>query len=339
MLAVQSLDAISVGKHVRDDVYVHASAVDLLPADIRRVVLEHWARANDANIIKINKKVARISYLSYPDFDEDAHPALRHSVAVDLLTLRHRITEYTESSNPPILHRKETFVTPDYPLYKEFRQLSEAQEKAGLFESPSKIGFKRGWEQLLKKKGLRIEGHQLITEPSKPQSEPTSEGEVLRHKTAIARYEPSRPVKSLLANGLLEGKRVFDYGCGQGDDVKALTKAGIDATGWDPFFVPNTQKNPADVVNLGFVLNVVEDPEERTKTLKEAWKLARELLVVSVMHESQADAVSFRPFEDGILTERNTFQKYYAQDELQRYVESTLEVEAIAVSLCPSGNV
>jgi hypothetical protein len=32
-------------------------------------------------------------------------------------------------------------------------------------------------------------------------------------------------------------------------------------------------RRPADVVNLGFVLNVIEDPRERTETLKAAWSL------------------------------------------------------------------
>ena len=333
MLAVKGLGDISVGKHVRDDVYVHASAVDFLPAEIRRVILEHWPCAPDANIIKINKKTVRISYLSYPDFDCDAHPALSQSVIVDLLTRSHRTTKFTQSSNPPILHRKETFVTTDYPLYETFSQLSQAEEKAGLLQVSSKIGFQRGWEQLLKREGYRIEGHQLVADRRESDSKPTPKGSVFRHKTAIARYEPSRPVKSLLAHGLLQGKRFLDYGCGQGDDVRALTKAGIDARGWDPFFAPEEEKTPAEVVNLGFVLNVIEDPGERIQTLREAWKLTVELLVVSVMHESQADNAIFHPFQDGILTGRNTFQKFYAQEEIQGYIENTLECEPIAVSL------
>ena len=36
----------------------------------------------------------------------------------------------------------------------------------------------------------------------------------------------------------------------------------------------------ADVVNLGYILNVIEDPRERTETLRRAYALARRALVV-----------------------------------------------------------
>ena len=37
---------------------------------------------------------------------------------------------------------------------------------------------------------------------------------------------------------------------------------GLDAVGWDPHFAPDTPKEPTDVVNLGFVINVIEDSDE-----------------------------------------------------------------------------
>ena len=40
----------------------------------------------------------------------------------------------------------------------------------------------------------------------------------------------------------------------------------------------------------------------------------------------------FTPYKDGVLTKRNTFQKYYAQSELRSYIETTLDTNAIAVS-------
>jgi len=60
-----------------------------------------------------------------------------------------------------------------------------------------------------------------------------------------------------------------------------LSDQGIICNGWDPVYRPDTQKCPADVVNLGFVLNVVEDLDERTEALKQAWQLARRLLIVA----------------------------------------------------------
>ena len=52
-------------------------------------------------------------------------------------------------------------------------------------------------------------------------------------------------------------------------------------SGWDPVHEPDTDRQPADVVNLGYVVNVIEDREERAKTLRSAWTLATGVLIVS----------------------------------------------------------
>ena len=51
---------------------------------------------------------------------------------------------------------------------------------------------------------------------------------VLRHKTAISRTDFSRPMRLALDHGLIsEGTKVFDYGCGKGDDIRLLEERGI----------------------------------------------------------------------------------------------------------------
>jgi DNA phosphorothioation-associated putative methyltransferase len=67
---------------------------------------------------------------------------------------------------------------------------------------------------------------------------------------------------------------------------------------------------PADIVNLGFVVNVIEDFDEQLEALTRAYSLAERLLVVSVMLANQNE-VAGRRFRDGVLTGRGTFQKYY----------------------------
>ena len=76
-------------------------------------------------------------------------------------------------------------------------------------------------------------------------------------------------------------------------------------------------------VNLGFVLNVIEEPTERSETLRKAFSLARKLLVVSVRVEQGPAGVA--EFNDGIITNKGTFQKIYAQAEFREYVETVLE--------------
>lgn len=140
-------------------------------------------------------------------------------------------------------------------------------------------------------------------------------------------------MQHLLRFGFLDGTRtLFDYGCGRGDDLRLLAEMKVPATGWDPVFRPDVDRQPADIVNLGFVLNVIEDAGERRETLKTAFALARKVLIVSVMLGYQSKREQFAAFEDGVRTQRNTFQKYYMQDEFRSYVEKTLGVNAIPIA-------
>ena len=66
-------------------------------------------------------------------------------------------------------------------------------------------------------------------------------------------------------------------------DVEALQNLGYQASGWDPAFRPNAPKSSAAVVNLGYVLNVIEEPAERIAALRDAYSLAERLLLVSTM--------------------------------------------------------
>src|ERR1035437_145928 len=131
---------------------------------------------------------------------------------------------------------------------------------------------------------------------------------VQRGKTAMKRYTCSRPVALALSDELVKDRDTFfDFGCGHGGDVTYLRRRKINATGWDPFHLPNSPIVAADIVNLGFVLNVIEDPNERSETLRVAFSLARKLLVVSVRVEHGLDSTA--EFNDGIITSKGKFQK------------------------------
>lgn len=156
---------------------------------------------------------------------------------------------------------------------------------------------------------------------------------VQRHRTAMSRTMLSRPVALAFEDGVLEqGSSVFDYGCGRGGDVDRLNQLGVSACGWDPNHRPRTPLVEADVVNLGFVINVIEHQAERRDALRKAWSLARQALVVAARPSWEARDVRGRPHGDGILTAKDTFQKFYEQDELRAYVEATLGRRSVAAA-------
>jgi DNA phosphorothioation-associated putative methyltransferase len=76
---------------------------------------------------------------------------------------------------------------------------------------------------------------------------------------------------------------------------------------------------------------VIEDFEERIEALHGAYSLTKRVLGVAAMLASQATQPG-RPYCDGFVTSRNTFQKYYTQAELAGFISEVLNEEPIPVS-------
>lgn len=143
----------------------------------------------------------------------------------------------------------------------------------------------------------------------------------------------SRPIERATQDGVVRSAcTVLDYGCGRGDDVSRLRALGIDASGYDPAFFPETPLAVADVVNLGYVINVIEDPDERRRVLRGAYALSRRALIVSARLVSDAKRLRGSAFGDGVITASRTFQKTFTQDELRTWIEESLGVKAIAAA-------
>ena len=125
----------------------------------------------------------------------------------------------------------------------------------------------------------------------------------------------------------------FDYGCGYGGDGLRLAQRGITANGWDPYYSPHTPLIAADIVNIGYVINVIEDLDQRREALLQAWELTRQVLIVAAQVLINDRHRGVMAYGDGIITSRNTFQKYYEQEELKIYIDQVLAVDAIPAGL------
>lgn len=336
---IPEIDAIAsccqqsrVGKRVPDALYVHVQvlhALDPLLQECESRARSATAQVEGATLVKFSINKPKVSYLFYPDFDTDPHPALHASIQVDLQTLEVNYRDYSASDNPPILHRKETFVTPDYPLYEQFAELTRTQEALGLLDNSSAISTRYSWEKRLQAYGVQLQGHRLL------QGESDSiVPRIERHKAAIVRNDFSRPVRLALEAGLFTLETsFFDYGCGHGGDVTRLTEKGYIGSGWDPHYFPNNSHTCADIVNIGYVINVIEDQSERRVALVNAWELTRKVLIVAAQVLIDDRNRGLVAYGDGVITSRNTFQKYYQQEELKTYIDEVLGVDAVPVAL------
>jgi len=307
-----------IGKRVGRTLYLGATALQELDSDQRDKVSRavEFAGSSAWNVCKLEGNF--VSLLLYEDFDEVAFPALISSTRVDLQSGRVSTTDYSGRANPPILHRKEMLLPQDDSRRPAFAALTRMAEEHGLFSDAHLIGTRQAWLAKVSEAGLEVRGPRLVSVGATPL-------EIGRHKTAIIRRDLSQPMQLLVANGIVAPSRsVFDYGCGQGDDVATLVGNGFDAFGWDPHHAKEGPRRPADVVNLGFVLNVIEDRHERVETLKVAWSFVRRALSVAVMTAGKGSFAGLRPYLDGHVTSRGTFQKYYGQQELRDFLKDVL---------------
>ncbi|MBE0550498.1 MAG: DNA phosphorothioation-associated putative methyltransferase [Rubrivivax sp.] len=330
-----------VGKRIGDELYVHVSAVDGL-TDLRQrtVIREAIALlpppvASLVNVVKLNTRSNRVSLLEYTAFDEDAFPALANSWTGSNASAGFTQRSYAESLNPPILHRKELLVHEDHPDRAKWCALTAETESLGLFDDTRIIGFRMNWERLVAAKGYQLQCGEFVPlanaiDGGDQSGSPSAEEVVYRHRTALSRNAISAPVQLLLRHGLLTHETsFFDYGCGRGDDVVALKSEGFPAAGWDPHYAADRQRISADVVNVGFVINVIEDPAERVEVLHRAFELAQRVMSVGVM--LYGPDVPGRPYRDGHITSRGTFQKYFKQSELKDYLDHVLGQDAMLV--------
>lgn len=320
---------IILGKQVGRNIYWHCLLTSAQPLNVQQRIADAEVLAgvkagHDFNVVKFALTEDAVSLLDYPNFFDEAFPALRHVWKVNLVKCSVIERSYSDSDNPPILHRKELFLPATHPRIPEYQALTATAEYLGLFANSRIIGFRRTWLTLIEEKGYQLEGHQL-----RPLS--TQQPLVERHRTALTRYALSKPMQLLAKHDFLEGKHtIFDYGCGKGSDVEILRQNNIIAHGWDPHFCPENPKHTADIVNLGFVINVIEDPSERREAVLGAYQLCTQFLCAAVMLGEQSPERG-RLFRDGVLTSRNTFQRYYSQEEFREYLSDVLGEDPVAV--------
>lgn len=331
-----------IGKKVLNNVYWHSSLNTEQNLEVQQHVIDAETMAGvqagaDYNVIKYDINNNALSLLWYPGFFTDPFPALEKSYRIDLKSNRVEKRSYQASLNPPILHRKELLLRPDDPQNLPFSELTATAEQLGLFENTLRIGFKQSWENLIAEKGFQLVDHQFIPignvqDDEQQFFEPAQSTAIARHLTALTRSNLSAPMQCLARHGFLDGAlSVFDYGCGKGDDIRNLTANAISVSGWDPYYAAEQPKQSADIVNLGFVINVIESYQERLEALLGAYDLTKQVLVVSAMLINQ-NAFKGQIFNDGLITQRNTFQKYYTQTELKGFLSDSLETDVIPVA-------
>ena len=252
----KSLSKETIGKRVMDDLYVHVDYADRFlidPEIINLIEIGRQLMSEEdlvcCNVIKLNLRKQRLSFLQYFEFDHDPFPSLNGSFVIDPIkkTVTHR--SYSSSLNPPILHRKELLVSQDHPNRLQWELITKNAEELGFFSTSSPIGFRENWIRIIAEKGFKLIGHSFVplgNEVAEEQLKKNCEeiSQIQRHLTALSRSTISAPIQLLLGHGLINSDTtIFDYGCGRGDDAKGLESIGIKCWCWDPHYAPDNLKN------------------------------------------------------------------------------------------------
>lgn len=126
-------------------------------------------------------------------------------------------------------------------------------------------------------------------------------------KTAISRKTPSLPMRWLHKNGLLDGKRMLDFGSGRGFDAFYFSMEE-----YDPHHYPEKPRGTFDVITCNYVLNVVE-PSEVPQILSEIRSLLKEDGVAYVSVRRDKDTLKRQhlvKLSEEVIKENSNFAIY-----------------------------
>ncbi|MSU50918.1 MAG: hypothetical protein EXS37_17815 [Opitutus sp.] len=139
------VEPIQHGKRLPGAVYVIRPQEEDIPPSLWQTVCRAGIAAQPDpawNLLKIHTEQVAVTFLSYPAFDAEPHPALAEATKINLNTGSVSRTDYRRRPNPPILHRKETFLPPNDPRILGWAALTKREEEAGLYRDPSRIGLR-----------------------------------------------------------------------------------------------------------------------------------------------------------------------------------------------------
>lgn len=134
-------------------------------------------------------------------------------------------------------------------------------------------------------------------------------------KTALHRKSLSVPMRILKEKNLLKGT-ILDFGCGNGDDVKLLQKAGFNIFGYDKFNSVYKEdrllKIHYDTLTCNYVFNVMDNLEEHYQLIETLKKLSDDIYItVRSDIKAKQDNWVFDEHSQGYWTSKGSFQRFY----------------------------
>lgn len=138
-----------------------------------------------------------------------------------------------------------------------------------------------------------------------------------RWRTAISRPRLSSPLRLAIASLKLGSGTWLDFGCGRDLDKQYLQPLwSYPIESFDPYFQPcySALEKQFSIISLIYVLNVIEDAQEREEVIQYLWNMKPQQLIVAVRCDGKGEG----------FTSIKTFQKYYAPQEFNDWLVSQI---------------
>ena len=149
--------------------YLHTSLVGQLPAVLRvyiRCASYVYGDITNADVVKIHIDSAKLTLLSYDDFEGKPLPRLQERVKIRFRDQDVERFTYGEAYEPPYLYRKSRFITEDFPHYAEQIAFENALEALHISNVEDRFGLPpQVFEDRLKKARMEVDG--FVLSPSR----------------------------------------------------------------------------------------------------------------------------------------------------------------------------
>jgi hypothetical protein len=112
-----AVDSLPFGKVLPGARYIYLPAespIDSPLGPFLAKLRERLGVSSSHHVVKLAHADYAISFLDYPDFLSVAHPELKEAIRIQLATGSVKRIDFSTHANPPILHRKESFLPPDH---------------------------------------------------------------------------------------------------------------------------------------------------------------------------------------------------------------------------------
>lgn len=153
-----------------------------------------------------------------------------------------------------------------------------------------------------------------------------------RKNTALASKLPSIPTILAYEKGFIR-ETILDWGAGKGRDTKWLQNKKIATIQFDPYYnhlprIADLDFRVIKTILLIYVLNVIEEVDERIELIREIKNRALKgtFVIISVRTEKEitsfAKKSKWKKYEDGFITGKKTFQKGFNSIEFNNLCSS-----------------